>query len=70
MTIKNARTVYDFDCPVCKTSLVYQTTDKISGKTNRHLSISNCAVCEKRLSIDYSKSKNMVLATVKEVTGD
>lgn len=70
MIIKNARTVYDFDCPVCHKSLVYQTTDNISGKTNRHLSISHCAVCETRLSIDYSKSKNMVLATVKELKDD
>ena len=46
MKVKNARTVYDFECPVCHKSLVYQTTDNISGKTNRHLSISNCAVCK------------------------
>ena len=70
MKVKNARTVYDFECPVCHKSLVYQTTDNISGKTNQHLSISNCAVCETRLSIDYSKSKNMVLATVEEATDD
>ena len=53
MSIKNARTVYDFECPTCRKSLVYQTTDKISGKTNRHLSISDCAVCETRLLEQY-----------------
>ena len=64
--IKNARVVYDFDCPVCHKSLFLQNFDNISGKRNRHLTTNNCLRCETRLSIDYNKAANMVVATIKE----
>lgn len=64
--VKNARVVYDFDCPACHKNLVLQNFDNLTGKTNRHLTTSHCPRCIARLSIDYNKAQNMVVATVKE----
>ena len=65
--VKNARVVYDVDCPVCPVTLIYQTTATVRGMKSEHLSIGHCANCGTRVSIDYDKSTNMVVATVKEL---
>lgn len=63
--VRNARVIYDFDCPACGKELTLQNF-KILGKTNRHLTTDDCLCCKARLSIDYDKVSNKVVATVKE----
>lgn len=67
INVKNARVVYDFTCPVCDKGLVLQNYGNLTGKTNRHLTIDHCLRCETRLSIDYNKVRNEVVATVREL---
>lgn len=64
--VKNARVVYDFYCPACHKNLVLQNFGNLTGKTNRHLKTDSCPCCKLRLSIDYDKARNEVVATVKE----
>lgn len=65
--IKNSRVVYDVACPVCPANLIYQSAETIRGMRSEHLSIGHCENCQTRLSIDYDKEVNMVVATVKEL---
>lgn len=64
--VKNARVVYDVDCPVCPAVLTYQRDEAVRGMKSEHLSIGHCTNCGTRVSIDYDKSRNEVVATVKE----
>lgn len=70
INVKNARVVYDFECPVCSNSLVLQNFNSISGKADRHLTTDHCPRCETRLSVDYNKAINTVVATVREYKAD
>lgn len=65
--IKNSRVIYDVACPVCPAILTYQRDEAVRGMRSEHLSINHCANCQTRLSIDYNKSCNEVVATVKEL---
>ncbi|WP_413190828.1 hypothetical protein [Psychrobacter sp. AT9] len=65
--IKNARVVYDVVCPVCPAELIYQSAETVRGIKSEHLSIGHCTNCGTRVSIDYDKAKNVVVATVKEL---
>ena len=64
--VKNASVVYELFCPACSKQLTVQNFGHISGKTNRHLTTDSCPCCKVRLSIDYDKARNEVVATVKE----
>lgn len=63
--VKNSSVVYDLFCPVCSKRLTIQNFGHISGKTNRHLTTDDCPSCKARLSIDYDKISNEVIAKVK-----
>lgn len=67
ITIKNARVVYDVVCPVCPANLIFQTDATVRGIKSEHLSIGHCKNCATRVSIDYDRVQNMVVATVKEI---
>lgn len=64
--VKNSSVVYNLFCPACNKQITVQNFGRISGKTNRHLTSDDCPCCKVRLSIDYDKVRNEVVATVKE----
>ena len=67
INIKNARVIYDVACPVCPAELIYQSAETVRGIKSEHLSIGHCTNCGTRVSIDFDKTQNMVVATVKEL---
>ena len=64
INVKNARIVYDFSCPACGKGLILQNFT-VKAKRSRHLTNGKCLGCKARLSIDYDKVRNEVVATVK-----
>lgn len=55
-----------FMCPVCSEDLVVEPGIPPSGAMDCYVGMTYCLECMTRLELNYEKSSNTVIATVKE----